>query len=76
MDMIAQILKWLGWAGIVAGGFSMYGAFTPGSWEFNGIALPDTYVGAGAILAAGIVLMIAGSVLAKKSCGCCGKDAE
>ncbi len=67
MDTIAQILKWLGWAGIVAGAVSMYGAFTPGSWEYAGIALPDNYVGAGAILVAGIVLMLIGNAIAKKS---------
>lgn len=77
MELVARILQWIGWAGIIAGIASLVGAFSDTlAFSYAGINLPDTFVGAGAILGGGLILMFIGRALARKSgCSCCaGKD--
>lgn len=79
MEVVAQVLRWVGWAGIIAGIASLVGAFSDTlAFSYAGIDLPDTFTGAGAILAGGVVLMLIGRALARKSgCSCCaGKGDE
>jgi hypothetical protein len=79
MDAVVQVMKWVGGAGVVAGIASLVGAFSNSlAFSYAGISLPDTFPGAIAILAGGVILIVLASILAKKSsCGCCGgKDSE
>lgn len=79
MELVAKVLNWVGWAGIIAGIASLVGAFSDTlAFSYAGIDLPDTFVGAGAILGGGLILMLIGRALAKKSgCSCCaGKSDE